>query len=216
MEKFLDKFGKIPLQQRILGTVGICLITAVAVFATLIMPLTEKITQLDGDISEQDKKIKDLSNKAEHRVDLMKEVEKLRQRLREAEEQLPKQAEIPKLLRDIDYEARQSGLNIEKFEPQAEQLQGDFAKVPLKMAVTGNYHEIAVFLDRISKMPRIVNVSDITMNTPKEIDQKMIVKSTYTATTYRFLEKKKEDKADKDDKKGKDDKKKDDKKKAEE
>ena len=92
------------------------------------------------------------------------------------------------MLRDIDYEAKQAGLRVDRFEPQVEAQQGDFAAVPLKMTVRGNYHEIAVFLDRLSKMPRIVNVTDLNMTTPNVENKKIVVASSYTATTYRFLE----------------------------
>ncbi len=188
MEKFLESFAKIPLQQK-LGAVGA--LVAIIGLGTYFLSVSAAVAQIeahDASLEKQDAELLKLQQQAQHRTQFMREVERLKQRLREAEEQLPKQAEIPKVLRDIDYEAKQAGLRVDRFEPQGEQVQGDFAAVPLKMTVRGNYHEIAVFLDRLSKMPRIVNVTDVNMTAPNIENKKIVVASSYTATTYRFLE----------------------------
>lgn len=188
MEKFLEQFSKIPLQQKVGATIGgVVLIAGLTYFLSVADAMT-KAEGLDEQVAGQETQLVALEQKAQHRTQFLREVERLKQRLREAEEQLPKQAEIPKVLRDIDYEAKQAGLRVDRFEPQVEAQQGDFAAVPLKMTVRGNYHEIAVFLDRLSKMPRIVNVTDLNMTAPNVENKKIVVASSYTATTYRFLE----------------------------
>src|SRR5688500_4232950 len=188
MEKFLENFAKIPLQQKMLGVGGAIVLILVGAWFLSVDPARVKIAENDERIAKQEVELQKLQQQAQHRTQFMREVERLKQRLREAEEQLPKQAEIPKLLRDIAYEAQQSGLRMDRFELQGEAVQGDFAAVPVKMAVRGSYHEIAVFLDRLSKMPRIVNVTDLQMTTPTMENKKIVVASTYTATTYRFLD----------------------------
>ena len=55
------------------------------------------------------------------------------------------------------------------------------------MSVTGNYHEIGVFLDALSKLARIVNVTNIKMTQPKMSGDKLVVSASYVATTFRFL-----------------------------
>ena len=55
------------------------------------------------------------------------------------------------------------------------------------MAVSGNYHEIAVFLDALSKLARIVNVTNIKMSTARMAGDKLVVSASYVATTFRFL-----------------------------
>ena len=188
MEKFLESFAKIPLQQKLGGVALLVVLIGVGTYFLSVSDSIAKIEQHDQKLEQQEAELLKLQQQAQHRTQFMREVERLKQRLREAEEQLPKQAEIPKVLRDIDYEAKQAGLRVDRFEPQSEQVQGDFAAVPLKMTVRGNYHEIAVFLDRLSKMPRIVNVTDLNMTAPNVENKKIVVASSYTATTYRFLE----------------------------
>jgi type IV pilus assembly protein PilO len=188
MEKFLEQFAKVPLQQKIAAAALAVVMIAVGTWFLSVSEAIDTIAGLDEQIGTQETKLVELEQKAQHRTQFLREVERLKQHLHKAEEQLPKQAEIPKVLRDIDYEAKQAGLRVDRFQPEAEAQQGDFAAVPLKMTVRGNYHEIAVFLDRLSKMPRIVNVTDLNMTVPTLENKKIVVASSYTATTYRFLE----------------------------
>lgn len=188
MEKFLESFAKIPSSQKLGGMAAAVAVIALATYFYGVSDNLDLIAEHDATIEQQQTELVKLQQQAQHRTQFMREVERLRQRLREAEEQLPKQAEVEKLLRDVAYEAQQSGLQMDRFELQAEQQQGDFAKVPVKMTVRGSYHEIAVFLDRLSKMPRIVNVTDLAMDKPKLENKKIVLSSQYMATTYRFLE----------------------------
>jgi type IV pilus assembly protein PilO len=188
MEKFLEAFAKVPLQQKVGAVFLAVALIGGGTYMLSVQEAIEKIEEHDGTLEKQETELQKLQRQAQNRTQFLRQVERLKQRLREAEEQLPKQAEIPKVLKDIDYEAKQAGLRVDRFEPQLEQQQGDFAAVPLKMTVRGNYHEIAVFLDRLSKMPRIVNVTDLNMTAPTLENKKIVVASSYTATTYRFLE----------------------------
>jgi type IV pilus assembly protein PilO len=188
MEKFLESFAKIPLQQKIGAVVIAVVLIGGGTYMFSVQEALTKIEEHDATLQSQEAELQKLQRQAQNRTQFLREVERLKQRLREAEEQLPKSAEIQKVLKDIDYEAKQAGLRVDRFEPQGEQTQGDFAAVPLKMTVRGNYHELAVFLDRLSKMPRIVNITDLNMTAPSVENKKIVVASSYTATTYRFLE----------------------------
>lgn len=194
MDKFLESFAKIPSSQKLLGTLIVVLVILGGTFLLGVQESLGRISDAEGSLEAQAMELGNLNQKAQNRMKFMREVERLRLRLREAEEQLPKQAEVEKLLRDIAYEAQQSGLQMDRFELQAEETEGDFARVPVKMTVRGGYHEIAVFLDRLSKMSRIVNVNDLVMEKPRLENKKIVLSSQYLATTYRFLEKPKKKK----------------------
>jgi type IV pilus assembly protein PilO len=188
MEKYLEQFSKIPTPQKVaLGVVVVLMIAAMAYFMSVSESL-DKIAENQTTIENQDTELLKLRQQADRRDEFQREVDRLKQRLREAEEQLPKSAELAKVLKDVDYEARQAGLRVDRFAPEAEISEGDFSKVPLKMTVRGGYHEVALFLDRLAKLPRIVNVTDLTIGQPKLEKDKMVMVSSYTATTYRFLE----------------------------
>ena len=97
---------------------------------------------------------------------------------------------MPKLLRDIDFEATQSGLHIQKFDVQKEKVKKGRADIPIKMEVKGSFHELGVFFDRVAKMDRIVNVANVDVKGAKFENKKIVLTSSFTATTYRFVESK--------------------------
>ncbi len=56
------------------------------------------------------------------------------------------------------------------------------------MAVNGNYHEIAMFLQEVANMRRIVNVNNIKLGSPSTKNDKVVLASDFLATTFRFLD----------------------------
>ena len=193
MEQFLEKFGKFPLHTKLLGLVGAVLAILVLDYVLVLSGTIDEIAEMSseappGKLQQVEKKLLEKQNQAANLTTYKREVERLKQQVKEAQEQLPTQAEIPKLMRDVAYEGQQSGLVIKRFELIKEELQGAFARVPVRMSVEGSYHEIAVFLDRLARMPRIVNVTGMRLNTPRIVNKKIVLQADYLATTFRFLE----------------------------
>ena len=56
------------------------------------------------------------------------------------------------------------------------------------MTVTGNFHEIATFFDALGRLRRIVNVSDITLDAPKDVNGKVVADAKFLVTTFMFVE----------------------------
>ena len=65
-----------------------------------------------------------------------------------------------------------------------------YEEIPVGVQVTGTYQEILFFFDKVAKLPRIVNVSEITMNKMESKGKKNLLSSTFTIKTYMFIEKK--------------------------
>lgn len=189
MEQFLETFTKTTIEKKILGLVGVVGAIIFLDYFLFMSGQWEKQQELASQVETLQLQLLDKQQKAKDLTGFRREVERLKQRLREAEEKLPKNADLDKLIKDISYEAQQSGLMVSVIEPKDEQYQGTFAANPMAMGVEGTYHEIAVFLDRLAKLPRIVNVTDITLTDPRERNKKIVLRGQYSATAYRFLEK---------------------------
>jgi len=117
-----------------------------------------------------------------------RDIEKLNKDLKEALTMMPNEAEVPELLQKVSEMVEMSGLQLDVFELMGEQPQGFYSKVPMSMEVSGSFHEVVVFLDKLSKLPRIINVTDINMSDSKFKNQKMTLKGSLLATTFRFIE----------------------------
>jgi len=94
---------------------------------------------------------------------------------------------VPQLLAQLGNKARQSGLLIQSFEPKGETARDFVSEISFAMAVRGSFHEIATFVASVGKLDRIVNVTGLSMDTPKTVNKKIVVDSKFTLTTYRFI-----------------------------
>ena len=103
--------------------------------------------------------------------------------------QLPDKSEIPSLLENISSLGKSSGLEFQLFKPRVETPKNFYAEIPVDIKVEGTFKDIVAFFDKVSKMPRIVNVSDINIGTPKRgYGGSTIVVTSCVATTYKFIE----------------------------
>lgn len=101
--------------------------------------------------------------------------------------QLPNETEIETLLTDISQTGISAGLDIDYFKPEGLRPKEFYSEYPIKLKVTGHYHEFAEFISGVAALPRIVTVQDITV---KPAGPKGGVKLTMelTAITYQYLD----------------------------
>ncbi|MFH1148764.1 MAG: type 4a pilus biogenesis protein PilO [Pseudomonadota bacterium] len=107
---------------------------------------------------------------------------------------LPDKKEIPALLTSISDLGNGAGLEFLLFKPKDEVRKNFYAEIPVEIIVLGPYHSVAVFFDKVSKLPRIVGISNLNMADPKAVHGSMLIKTSCLATTYRFTGQKVEDK----------------------
>lgn len=100
-------------------------------------------------------------------------------------EQLPDKTEIPDLLVDITQAGLGRGLNFVQFDPDRERKGGFYAALPIKMVVTGTYHQIAEFVSDLAALPRIVTVGNLVLSPAGGGNN---LRMTATLNTYRYLE----------------------------
>ena len=101
--------------------------------------------------------------------------------------QLPGKTEIPSLIVDISQTGLAAGLQEKLFRPEAEIPRDFYAEKPIRIRLSGSYHEIANFVSGIAALPRIVTLHniDITREGEDNFDRLSL---EVTAQTYRYLE----------------------------
>lgn len=101
--------------------------------------------------------------------------------------QLPGETEIPSLIVDISQTGLAAGLQEKLFQPQPEVRKDFYAEKPIKITLSGGYHEIANFVSGVAALPRIVTLHDISIS-PEASDGFDALTLAVTAKTYRYLE----------------------------
>jgi type IV pilus assembly protein PilO len=104
--------------------------------------------------------------------------------------QLPGETEIPSLIVDISQTGLAAGLQEKLFQPQGEIPRDFYAEKPIKIQLSGGYHEIANFVSGVASLPRIVTLHDINI-TPDDKDMFDRLSIEVTAKTYRYLDEEK-------------------------
>jgi type IV pilus assembly protein PilO len=101
--------------------------------------------------------------------------------------QLPGKTEVPNLLVDISQTGLSAGLEEKLFQPQPEQKKDVYAELPIKIRLTGSYHQFGQFVSGIAALPRIVTLHDIQITSVNKdaYDQLAL---ELTAKTYRYLD----------------------------
>ncbi len=98
--------------------------------------------------------------------------------------QLPNKQEMDALITDVNQAGLGRGLQFELFRPEAETVSEFYAETPIKVKVTGSYHDIAAFVSDVAKLSRIVTLQDISMDPAKD----GVMNMDAVVRTYRYLD----------------------------
>ena len=193
LDSFLDgRVARLTLQHKI-AIVAAVLIVPVALFYFLsYSPKTEEIQRLEQKRGKLEAEIINLEKKTANIGQFRQEKRLAEEKFAAASVLLPQQKEIPSLLTNISGLGTSSGLDFLSFRPKGEVPVDFYAEIPVDIQVRGGYHNVGRFLDQISKLPRIVNVSDIKMGSPTRVGDEMVLSTNFNLVTYRFIEPKPE------------------------
>jgi type IV pilus assembly protein PilO len=184
-------FANAPKKQLYL-LAGVALAAIVALYAYfLMMPLWEEKGRSEDKLRKVQSDLQQKQLIAANRPKLEAEIKALEKELDEALVRLPEEKDIPRLLTQINTLGQQNGLEFLLFRPGAPAKKGFYAEVPIDIRVEGQFHSLGGFLDRVSKLERIVTVSDIKISPLSGQTQRTdrSIAADLKATTYTFLEK---------------------------
>jgi type IV pilus assembly protein PilO len=188
----VDSILKLPTPKKVLILVIILCAMAGLYLWRFFLPSQEELNSARRVLSKLEI---ELNNSKAIARDLQKyneQVAKLNEELRSALTQLPNEREIPEILRTISNLGKESNLEFTLFRPKPEQPQQFFANVPIELVALGNYHNVGIFFDKVSKLPRIINVVDFTLTKAKDIkgknENEILLKTSCMISTYRFIE----------------------------
>ncbi|MCY1081141.1 type 4a pilus biogenesis protein PilO [Archangium lansingense] len=189
MDKQLERLAKAPPAVRFGGLAALVVLLTAANFFFGIQPLEVEMEQQQAEQRKLDLELAEKSEIAQNLNERRREMDVLEQKLAEALTELPENKDIEELLAQLNDIGKKSGLEISRVEPGPETVGGGdfFARIPIKMVVSGNYHEIAMFLQEVSTMRRIVNVNNIKLDGAKVKNEKVMLNSSFLATTFRFV-----------------------------
>ena len=184
---FLDK-NYIPLQPKVKIAIAVAILIApILAFVFLYyLPNNEEISRLKQQEKNTQQAVTVAKQKAANLPKFQKEVEATTLDFEIKAALLPKEKEIPKLLKDISALGSNTGLDFISFKPLANRPKDFYAEIPISIQVRGPYHNVGSFFNQISKLERIVSVRSVKMTSPKKEDGEMLLTSNCQLVTYQF------------------------------
>ena len=183
------KIGSWPLPVRMLIFLGICILLLGAGFY---LDTRNQIDQFEREVRKEEElrqEFETKQRKAANLEPLKILLAQMKQSLGEQLRLLPNSTEIEGLLVEISQAGLASGLEFELFKPEKEQPAEFYAIQPIKIIVTGNYHEFGRFISAVASLQRIVTQHEVTITPRKgsEGEQDALVMNT-VAKTYRYMD----------------------------
>jgi len=117
------------------------------------------------------------------------QVGELEARLNNLKAVLPEEKDAADLLRRMQTVATQSNLTIKSFKPSPTVTKQLHAEWPISLELDGNFHNLAMFFDRVSKFTRIVNISGLEVKGKDKVDPNSTITASCVATTFVLLDK---------------------------
>lgn len=189
---FIDDFrgldpndpGVWPTGPRIAVFIGLLVLTVTAIWW---FDWRDQTQLLERRQAEEVKLRADWKNKKRQAVNLeayKRQLEETDRQFGALLKQLPNRAEMDALLQDINQAGLGRGLLFELFKPGRENVKDFYAEMPIEISIVGSYHDLGEFVADVARMPRIVTLSNISMDRLGE--GRMRFKAR--ATTYRYLD----------------------------
>lgn len=190
MDPQIEKLLKLPTKEKVALLTLVVGLEAAAMFYGLHRPRMQEMEQLKTRHEELQRQIQESRSIANNLPRFKAEYEKLKKDLDHALTELPNQKEIPSLLTSISTLGKGAGLDFLLFRPKPEVPKEFYAEVPVDIAVSGTFYSVGEFFVAVGKLPRIVNINNVSIADIREVGGRTTLKVNCLATTFRFLDQK--------------------------
>ncbi|MEN6615670.1 MAG: type 4a pilus biogenesis protein PilO [Syntrophorhabdus sp.] len=179
----IKKIEKIPQKYILIVMVVLVVVVVGLLYYFLMIPQLEQKARVSKELKDlrgELTKLKDIQkNMAKHRQDYAQ----MQETLQEVMRQLPESKDIPNLLRSLTGVSEETRLKLVKFEPKQIRNKDFYSEIPFEMKFTGNFGNLASFLDGVRKQERIISISDFTMEA-KGPPHSVMIEGTCNANAY--------------------------------
>ncbi len=188
------RLGTAPILLRVALIAVAMAVTIALIGHFVIKPQFDKLAVIER--KEQDLRIKFDSEqaKAANRTAYVEQLEEMKKTFNVMLRQLPNKTDIESLLVDLSQTSVASGLEVQYFKPETEVPREFYAEYPIRISVTGQYHQFGQFISGLAALPRIVTLSNIDIaeirqaGNAQESNANSKLKMDLMATTYRYIE----------------------------
>ena len=148
----------------------------------------EQIRAQDSKIQELERKITEGRAAEQKLPQFREEVRRLELELDKLLRILPARRNTPELLRRIRALAEQGDFDLARFTPGNFTDRDFYSEWPIGIQLSGSYHNLALFFDRIGRFSRIINIENLTVSSTPNSAKGHSISASFTAKTFIYRE----------------------------
>ena len=151
-------------------------------------PQNTKLQALKAERVKVEQEVQNLKQKKRELDKIEADIAAMTAKLKTLEVNIPQRKETADILRQIQTLAYDSRLDVLRFAPGAEINKEFYAEWPIPIQVSGSYHNLGLFFDRLSKFARVFTIENFTIKSMARQTELNTVSANWTAKTYFFAE----------------------------
>jgi type IV pilus assembly protein PilO len=187
IDEFVDsKYLLLEKKKKIIVVSLIFIFPVILFFAFIYLPGAQDIKKIESKVNTSSEELKKARIAARELPRHEKELDEITKEFETTSILLPKGQEIPSLLRNISDLGKSSGLDFLSFVPGVEIPKDFYSEIPIDIKIKGTYHYLGSFLDKVSKLERIVTVNNIKTEKTEQEGEDILLSSSCRLVTYRF------------------------------
>ena len=157
----LKKVGTAPLAVRgLILALGLVAIVGAGIWF-LVKPKFLEVDQVASQEATLKQTFDKTQAKAANRDAYIEQLSEMKRTFNVMLRQLPNKTDIESLLIDLSQTSVAAGLEVEFFKPESEIAREFYVEYPIRISVTGNYHQFGNFVSGLAALPRIVTLHNI-------------------------------------------------------
>jgi type IV pilus assembly protein PilO len=179
--------AKLKWYYQVLIVAGVCGGILGLFWYEYLQDIQQQIQTKTGQIQELQKTIAKSRQQEQQLEKIKKDAIELQAKLDMLKMVLPQEKETDEIFRDVQKLATNAGLQVSKVTPRTTIDHEVYTEYPIDLDVTGTFHNVGTFLDRIRQLPRIVSIGGLRLQgkaSQGEAAYTSSVGATYTATTF--------------------------------
>lgn len=184
----LSNMGDWPVVAKVLVVISLIAAVVGAGYWFHLQHELEELNRLQAEESELKREFRGKQHRAANLGAYQEQLESIHDQFGELLRKLPDRTEMAELLVDISQTGLAAGLDFEVFRPEQDRLDEFYVEVPVRIRVTGTYHQFGDFASGLAELPRIVTLHDFTIERAGRGENRAQLVMDLSARTYRYIE----------------------------
>ena len=192
MQNFFDRIAAMQTGLKLGIVVGLIGLLAGGYYYFFYSDMQDEVAQLQKDHERLSKEKKDYEKRKQEYLAFRNEVNALLDEQKELLRILPKTDDIEQFIENVQTQVELAGLTKVTSTREAALPVEMYVKIPVKMSLTGTYHQINHFFKNVGDLKRIVNIENLSLEPVAQgvaMDQPNLLKADFIATTFQFVDK---------------------------